>query len=157
MNCWLILKKTETPMPNYTVAADLDNILAEHIAAELSAESGSTPDDSILDYYLDAAESVVDSYLAKRYNVPLSVTPIPAAVKDAVLVIARYRLYIRREYVTEEVRKDYEDMLEWLKMVATGELDLPVDETGGEIDEVASSGFSTSDHDDMVFDSNIFN
>jgi phage gp36-like protein len=72
---------------------------------------------------LTDAAALIDSYIGRRYLLPLSVTPqvlIPYA-----LDIARYRLDRIRD--REDVRKRYEDAIEWLKLVAKGTLDLGTD------------------------------
>jgi phage gp36-like protein len=72
---------------------------------------------------LTDAAALIDSYIGRRYLLPLSVTPqvlIPYA-----LDIARYRLDRIRD--REDVRKRYEDAIKWLEMVAKGTLDLGTD------------------------------
>jgi phage gp36-like protein len=69
---------------------------------------------------LTDAAAKIDSYIGRRYLLPLSVTPevlIPIA-----LDIARYRLDRIRN--REDVRVRYEDAIKWLEMVAKGTLDL---------------------------------
>jgi phage gp36-like protein len=69
---------------------------------------------------LTDAAALIDSYIGRRYLLPMSVTPqvlIPYA-----LDIARYRLDRIRN--REDVRVRYEDAIKWLEMVAKGTLDL---------------------------------
>jgi phage gp36-like protein len=77
--------------------------------------------------------ALIDSYLLRRYQLPLTVTPqvlIPYA-----LDIARYRLDRIRD--REDVRQRYEDAIKWLESVASGKCflgtdvaaNLPVDAT----------------------------
>ena len=63
----------------------------------------------------DAVE-MVNGYIAVQYPLPLPVTTEP--VKRAVAVVARYYLY--KDKPTEIVRLDYEDVMSWLKNIATG-------------------------------------
>lgn len=73
-----------------------------------------------LDRALTDAAALIDSYISRRYLLPMSVTPqvlIPYA-----LDIARYRLDRIRDRV--DVRTRYEDAIKWLEMVAKGTLDL---------------------------------
>ncbi len=71
----------------------------------------------------DAVE-MVNGYIAVQYPLPLPVTTEP--VKRAVAVVARYYLY--KDKPTEIVRLDYEDVMSWLKNIATGKavLNFPV-------------------------------
>lgn len=67
--------------------------------------------------------ALIDSYLLRRYQLPLTVTPqvlIPYA-----LDIARYRLDRIRD--REDVRKRYEDAIKWLESVASGKCFLGTD------------------------------
>lgn len=59
---------------------------------------------------------MVNSYLAKRYALPLKMVTEP--LKRAVAVIARYYLYKSRP--TEQVRLDYEDVMSWLVKISNG-------------------------------------
>lgn len=71
---------------------------------------------------IDAA-AVIDSYLGRRYLLPLTVTPqilIPYS-----LDIARYRLDRIRD--REDVRKRYEDAIKWLESVRDGKCFLGTD------------------------------
>ncbi|MCE1272215.1 MAG: DUF1320 domain-containing protein [Acinetobacter sp.] len=71
----------------------------------------------------DAVE-MVNGYIAVQYPLPLPVTTEP--VKRAVAVVVRYYLY--KDKPTEIVRLDYEDVMSWLKNIATGKavLNFPV-------------------------------
>lgn len=72
---------------------------------------------------LTDAAALIDSYIGRRYLLPMAVTPrvlIPYA-----LDIARYRLDRIRN--REDVRARYEDAIKWLEMVAKGTLDLGTD------------------------------
>ena len=72
---------------------------------------------------LTDSAALIDSYIGRRYLLPLLVTPqvlIPYA-----LDIARYRLDRIRN--REDVRVRYEDAIKWLEMIAKGTLDLGVD------------------------------
>lgn len=76
-----------------------------------------------LDRALTDAAALVDSYIGRRYQLPLAVTPqilIPYA-----LDIARYRLDRIRN--REDVRQRYEDAIRWLEGVRDGKNTLGVD------------------------------
>ena len=73
-------------------------------------------DDAVLALALADAGALIDSYVSRRYDLPLATTPV--VVRGLCMTIARYTLHRGRH--PEEVRKDYEDALDYLKQVSTG-------------------------------------
>lgn len=73
---------------------------------------------------LTGASEIADGYLAVRYPLPLSTTPV--ALKDKVLDIAVYRIWSRKgiapDTADELIRTNYQDALKWLQMVSKGEV-----------------------------------
>ncbi|MCK5644350.1 MAG: DUF1320 domain-containing protein [Gammaproteobacteria bacterium] len=112
-------------MPDYTVTADIYDVVSEKLVAELTDDTaGEDVDTDLIDSALDRAESVVDSYVGKAYTVPLS-TPVEDSIKHAVLTLAKCYLYGRRPGATpDQVTKDCEDMIAWLKMISEGDVAL---------------------------------
>ncbi len=82
-------------------------------------QSGSN-DPAVIAAALADADDLVNSYLAGRYALPLSVTP--GVLTTHAATIAYYKLH--GDDVTDKVRKDYEDTLAWLAKVAKGEIEL---------------------------------
>ena len=77
----------------------------------------------IIDRALRRASAEASSYVTGAgYCLPLSV--VPEVLLGYVLDIARYRL----EHINarEDVRKRYEDAINWLKMLAAGKVDLGI-------------------------------
>jgi phage gp36-like protein len=93
MSLWVVLVKLKS--------SDLNVILPNPTTSEQAIS--------------DAVE-MVNGYIAVQYPLPLPVTTEP--VKRAVAVVARYYLY--KDKPTEIVRLDYEDVMSWLKNIATG-------------------------------------
>ena len=98
---------------------------------ELSIESSTyptgKPDELALEACLDAingaiaiADSLVDSYLGKRYTLPLSVVPV--SLRKRTLDLARFELHDQR--ATEEVRNRRNDAVKWLEQLADGKTTL---------------------------------
>lgn len=85
---------------------------------------------------LEAASSVADSYLRKRYKLPL-VSPYPPELTYAVVQIVVYRVYLKRgvEATRNDVAKQIIELkdfaMEWLDNVSKGlvELDRAADAT----------------------------
>lgn len=71
-----------------------------------------------------AASGELDSYLRGRYAVP--VASLSAELVDAVVIMTLHRGYLRRETVTEDRQKAYDDIIKWLKLVARGEVTLDI-------------------------------
>jgi phage gp36-like protein len=69
-----------------------------------------------LDRALTDAAALIDSYLQRRYQLPL--VEVPQVLIPYVLDIARYRLDRIRD--REDVRKRYEDAIKWLEGVRDG-------------------------------------
>lgn len=68
------------------------------------------------------AEAVADSYLAKRYALPLN--PVPDVLLPIVANIARYYLFGERAEKDSTVARNHKDALAWLKDVAAGTVQL---------------------------------
>lgn len=140
----------------YATASDLKEVLSEEEQIQLTdddASDGEAKDSDILKKTLSRSESIVDSYLSKRFDLPLST--VPESVKDATLIIAKKKLYDRRPgsmRTMEDISKAYDDAVAWLRDVAVGNIDLP--EVSSESDDVASSGLAGVDS--MKFSKQIF-
>jgi phage gp36-like protein len=76
---------------------------------------------------LDDASALIDTYLRKRYRVPLDVAP--AEVSRACCLLARYDLSTGGERQPSElVRTDREEVISWLGKIARGEVVLDLAE-----------------------------
>lgn len=82
-------------------------------------------DDSVLDAALNDASATIDSYIARRYKLPLA--SVPAVLKGRCMTIAWYNL--QRGHHTEELRADYTDAIEFLRQLSTGAALLDVEGT----------------------------
>ena len=106
----------------YCTKTDILKHMSETELVKLTAESGTTVDDTIVAEQIEGADSVIDSYLGKKYVVPMS--PVPARVKNLSIFISIYNLHFRRTgklgSVNEAVRTAYEDAIAFLRDVAGG-------------------------------------
>jgi phage gp36-like protein len=90
-----------------------------------------------LERALTDAAALIDSYLNRRYQLPLAV--VPQVLIPYSLDIARYRL--DRISNREDVRQRYEDAIKWLESVASGKCFLGTDlATNLPVDAVATVG-----------------
>lgn len=72
---------------------------------------------------LAGATGTIDSYLRRRYAVPLS--PVPAEIVDACCKLARYDLSFKSDsYPSEQVRLAQKGTLDWLRDLAEGRAQL---------------------------------
>lgn len=74
---------------------------------------------------IEEASSTVNGYIQSRYTLPI--TPVPTLLKTLTLSITIYNLYLRRQRVPEDVRKDYEIATKQLEGIAKGIISLGVE------------------------------
>ncbi len=116
-------------MGNYGANSDLKARFegdAELSALTDTAESG-VPDEAVLTEVWDDAEGQVDSYAAVLYLVPLDVTDtvVASRVKSVTADLAAWALLNRGDVVSDAKQRSYEAAIEWLKMLAKGEVRIP--------------------------------
>lgn len=103
----------------YCTENDLLTLIPQKELAELTAESGDTPDSQIVTEAVNRADAEIDAYLGSRYALPL--TPVPDQVKGLSMDMALYHLYSRRSVAPQVRRQKYEAAVSFLKQVAAGE------------------------------------
>lgn len=97
---------------------DILKLIPEQDLAELTTESGETPDDEVVADCIAAADGEIDSYLGVKYSVPLAT--VPDRVKWLSADMAIYHLYSRRGVAPEVRRQKYLDAVTFLKDVVAG-------------------------------------
>jgi phage gp36-like protein len=129
-------------MGNYIEPSDIESSLSDQEVeqlveddAPLDGEVNVATNETVLKK-IESAESQVDSYLRERYKVPIQ-NP-PAVIKEIALTITVYRLKMRRSFVEDPVRADYEDAMKRLEAFAEGRATLP----GSHVEEGADDAFS---------------
>ena len=117
--------------------------LIDRFGTDELLEIADRDDDQVIDTTvvakaLEDAGELIDGYVGKRYDLPLSSTP-PRLVKLAA-DIARYFLY--KDSPTEAVEKAYDDAVAFLRDVAAGKavLDISGSEPAPAGDEILTSG-----------------
>lgn len=112
----------------YCTQTDILKLIPSQELAELTTESGSTPDAAVVTEAIAKADAEIDSYLGIIYSVPLSVPPsrVRALSED----IAIYYLYLRRSTVPEARQKAYDDAIAFLQLLAAGKATIPDDGSG---------------------------
>lgn len=134
-------------MPNYASTSDLIEVLSNEEQEELVDDEGdgiNADDPDILSGALSRAESIVNSYLSKVYDVPLST--VPPSIKDATLTLAKHKLLMRKGHVNEAEQSEHDNVRRWLERVSEGKIELPEQEGGEESGGNVSSGFGNDDN-----------
>lgn len=114
---------------SYATLSDLEDRLGSAVYLQLTDDAGSgAPDEVVAGEALGGAEGEANSFLARRYAVPVEAADEPevaALLKSMALDLAEYRLHARRGHVPEDVRVKCEAALRWLQLVAAGQAVLP--------------------------------
>lgn len=76
---------------------------------------------------LDDASALIDSYVGKRYRVPMDVAP--QVIVRAACILARYDLATgEQREPTEQMRLQRQETIAWLRDIANGNVVLELDE-----------------------------
>jgi phage gp36-like protein len=115
----------------YLTNADIEERLGSRTYIQLTDDEGTgSADTDKVDEVRLGAEGEVDSYLARRYAVPIDVTAhaeLAGVLKSMALDIAEFRLHCRRPPVPREVVDKRDAAVRWLDQVARNEISLPAD------------------------------
>jgi len=112
----------------YCTQEDIATRIGDERLVSLADHDGDgVADANVLQGAIDSAGAVMDSFLGLRYEVPLD--PVPEAAKTCAVNLAVYFLQLGRDSVTEDVRRQYEADLEWLRHVASGRTRLDAHES----------------------------
>jgi len=103
----------------YSTENDLLTMIPLKELAELTTDSGETPDSLVVAEAISRADAEIDAYVGKRYQLPLM--PVPDQVKGLSIDMALYHLYSRRSVAPTVRRQKYEAAVAFLKQVAAGE------------------------------------
>ena len=103
----------------YCTQNDLLTLIPQQELAELTTDSGDTPDSQVVAEAIQRAEAEIDSYLGMRYGLPL--TSVPDQVKGLSMDMALYHLYSRRSVAPAVRLQKYEAAVAFLKLLAAGE------------------------------------
>ena len=85
------------------------------------------PNETVLSGYVDASESLINSYVGVRYLIPVSTSDagVAAHLKGITLDIAVRQLHASSGTVPESTEKSYDRAIEWLILISEGTLVLP--------------------------------
>ena len=113
----------------YITNADIEERLGTAAYIQLADDDGNgIADVGVVDEARLGAEGEVNSYLGRRYSVPVSLTTHPDladVLASFTLDVAEYRLRLRRPPVPDDARRRRDQAIEWLTRVAEGRIELP--------------------------------
>lgn len=134
-------------MMAYSTQSDLEAVYgADQLKRYADFDEDGLVDSAVLDEAIETADAVINSYLQRRYAVPLS--PVPEVVKQQSLTIAYYYLQQRRGAISEDTRNAYRDAIAWCKDVARGDVLLGVEPEPEESENLGGVKYQA---DDQVF------
>ena len=122
----------------YTSISDLVNEIPDNIQALLTDDGTTLSKDSdILTSKLLAAESQFESMIANIYTIPVQAEDgtIPEIVKESIYVIAKYKLYGRRDAISREIQEQYNAVMSWLKQVSKGDAAIPILDSTDDVED----------------------
>ena len=113
----------------YITNTDIENFLGTQVYVQLTDDTGTgSADANKVNQARLGAEGEVNSYLATRYQVPVTLTAeaeTGEVIKTFVLSLAAYRLHSRRPPVHADIVRRHDEALTWLSRVAAGLVQLP--------------------------------
>jgi len=112
----------------YMTNADVVSYLSSTLAAQLTTDTGATPDAAMIDRYIDRAEALVNQVVRKRTSVVITQADYPASyamMQYTILPIVRAQLAERRPPVPEDWKAASEANMKWLTEFGAGKVDLP--------------------------------
>jgi phage gp36-like protein len=114
---------------SYLANSDIEKRLGTAAYVQLTDDegTGSANEDRVDEARL-GAEGEANSYLARRYAVPVDLSGHPelaAVLESFVLDLAEYRLHGRRPPVSQDVLRRRQEAVQWLWRVAEGQVYLP--------------------------------
>lgn len=134
----------------YVVNQDIIDRVGTATAAQLTTDSGSTPDSDALDEVRLAAEGEANGYIAKRYAVPVDLSAhadLAGTLAGFVLDIAVYRLFSRRPPPADNYKTSRDEAVKWFLAISEGKVKLPAAVTPASTtsdDPAPTSGYSPS-------------
>ncbi len=118
------------------------------------------PDSTMLDEIIDGVEAEMESYLAMRYEVPVSVTATNIANKNILrkhgLAMCVWEMIGGNQNAHESITALYDQAIAWLKSLAAGEVVLPQPSTAASTVSRDGIGVVVSGDDDSPTSSRLF-
>jgi phage gp36-like protein len=120
-------------MSNYCALADLQKVKTTTELAQLADLDGdNAADATVVERACTNATDLINGYISPRYTVPL--TTVPNLLVTIAVRLALYYLHLDRNSLTDDINKQYDRDIEFLKRVGEGKASLgdPVNAASGE-------------------------
>jgi len=128
-------------MPYATQQNIIDRYSKDLLLLIADRDGDGIADSEVVDPAINDASAEIDTYVAKRYALPMA-TPLPEVLTRLCVDIVVYRLADGADVGTEEKRVRYDDARSLLRLIAKGEVTLGVAEattTSSDVIESSSS------------------
>ena len=113
----------------YISNEDIEERLGTQTYVQLTDDDGdAVADVGVVDEARLGAEGEVNSYLARRYRLPIDLAAHPELadlLATITLDLVEFRLHTRRPPVSDAVVQKQHRALQWLQRIADGTIDLP--------------------------------
>ncbi len=113
----------------YISNADIQERLGTQTYVQLTDDDGdAVADIGVVDEARLGAEGEVNSYLARRYRVPIDLAAHPELadlLATITLDLVEFRLHTRRPPVSDAVLQKHRHAVQWLQRIVDGTIDLP--------------------------------
>lgn len=106
----------------------IDRHGAEALTIAADRDNDGVSDPGVVDKALADATYLMDSYIGKKYDLPLP-APTPEVLKQVCVDVAWYKLSSTPGNVTEEIERRNKDSVRWLENLAKGLVTLGVDQS----------------------------
>lgn len=122
---------------SYATVDDIRDLHGEKRLKRLAdRDANGALDTSAVEKNLDAASAEIDSYLSRRYALPIPDNiDVPDSLVICCIEIAAYRMANDGPSLTDDIRKRYEDMRKWLEDLADGKVNLGIPEIDDDAEE----------------------
>lgn len=142
--------------PRYITTSDLVQKIPEKTQGLLT-DDGTTlnKDSAILDEAILEAEGEFESYVAKRYDLPVQAEDgtVPPKVKSTIITLSKYHLYARRDAISKEIQVQYDAATSWLNKVARGHATIPLLDASDNVESEGTQQIEVSAQTNSQFDS----
>lgn len=141
----------------YVTSANFVNQVPENMQGLLTNDGNTlSPDSDVVKAALLSAEQTVESYMAERYDLPLTsdgtkTGEVPEKIKEVVFILAKYQLYGRRDAITQEVKVQYDSAMSWLGDVARGRASVVLLDSNDEVVDEGDVGIVVSSKTESQF------
>ncbi|PCI85775.1 MAG: hypothetical protein COB24_11960 [Hyphomicrobiales bacterium] len=107
----------------YATKQNLINKYDEKTLIRFSSKSANgTMDDDVIAAALDEASAIIDGYISKQYDLPLS--NVPVLLVGYCIDISIHNLATGKGAITDDITRRYDNAIKFLKDVARGDLGL---------------------------------